>query len=160
MNIKRSTTSAILLGGLIAGALDITSAFASYVPHGASEAGILCFIASGLIGKAALSGGTTMALLGLVVHFGLTTIMAAVFVFAARRCGMLLAQPWFAGIAYGISVFVVMNYVVVPFSAVASWTPTTGWALAGAVLAHCFYVGVPIAFVARHFLGAASATRA
>ena len=145
---------AITFGGLLAGSLDIVSAFAAFVPHGASEAGILRFIASGLIGHAALQGGAPAAALGLAVHFGLTTIMAAVFVVAALHFEVLIRRPWLSGLTYGVLIWGVMNYVVVPLSGVASWTPDKGWALVGALLGHCFYVGVPIAFAAHAELGA------
>jgi hypothetical protein len=43
------------------------------------------YIASGLIGPRAFSGGAATAALGLAVHFSLTTIMAGGFVLASRR---------------------------------------------------------------------------
>ncbi len=143
---------AIILGGLLAGALDITSAFVTYVPHGATETGILHFIASGLIGKAAMSGGAATAILGLCVHFGLTTLMAALFVTASLWFEGLRRTPWISGIAYGLVIYATMTYIAVPLSAVASWTPATGWAMVGGILVHCTYVGLPIALITRQML--------
>jgi hypothetical protein len=143
---------AILWGGLVAGTLDILSAFASYVPHGATEPGILKYIASGLIGAGAMKGGDAIAWLGLGVHFGLTTIMAAVFTLAALKLPGLLARPWLSGCAYGLLTWGLMVYVIVPHSGAPGWKLPVGWDIAGGLLAHFFFVGTPIAHIARHFL--------
>ena len=149
---------AILVGGFAAGALDILSAFATYVPHGATVGGILRFIASGLLGAAALKGHGLEAAAGLAIHFSLTTAMAAVYVGTAARLPALLQRPWLSGWAYGVLIYVAMTYAIVPMSAVAGWKPATGWALVGGILAHGMYVGVPITHAARRFL--ASGNRA
>ncbi len=78
---------------------------------------ILRFIAGGLLGKAALQGGLAVAWLGLLLQWSMSLLIAAVFVFAALRLRWLTARPILAGLAYGAVVFVVMNYVVVYFSA-------------------------------------------
>jgi hypothetical protein len=49
-------------------------------------------------------------------------------------------------------IYVFMNYVAVPLSAAPNWKPAQGWAVVGGLMAHCFYVGLPIAFIARAFL--------
>ena len=139
---------AILAGGLVAGVLDITYAIVAYAATGVSPRVILQSVASGLLGKSAYSGGWPAALLGLAAHLTLTCIMAAVFVAAARRLALLRDQPLVAGALFGLAVFVVMNYVVVPLSA-AVVQPPRGVFLAGGLLAHVFLVGIPIAFFAR-----------
>lgn len=137
--------SCIVIAGFTAGALDILSACATLVPRGVPALGMLQFIASGAIGHQALSGGIATSVLGLAVHFSLTTLMAGVYVLTALRVPTLLARPWTAGVIYGAIVCVVMNYVAVPLSLVAHWKAPTGWNLVGAFLASCLYVGVPIA---------------
>lgn len=144
--------AAIVLGGLVAGALDITSAFATFVPRGAKEIDILHFIASGLIGGAAMTGGAATALLGLVVHFGLTTMMATLFVLASLRFEVLRQTPWISGSTYGVLLYAFMNYVAVPLSAVATWKAGSGWAMVGGIMGHIAYVGLPIALLAHHFI--------
>jgi hypothetical protein len=92
---------------------------------------------------------------GLAVHFGLTTIMAGLFVLAARRWMVLWQRPWAAGLIYGALLFGLMFYVIVPYlSAAQGWkTPQGFWRNLGAAMGHGFFVGVPIACVARHYLG-------
>ena len=51
------------------------------------------YVASGLIGMAAFGGGGWTGLLGIAVHFGLTTLMAAVFVLLAARKPRLAWRP-------------------------------------------------------------------
>jgi hypothetical protein len=139
---------AVLAGGLTAGILDITYAMVAYGLIGVSPRVILQSIASGWLGKSAYSGGAPTAALGLASHLLITCVMAAVFIFAARRIGWLRAQPVLAGAAFGLCAFVVMNYVVVPMSAAAVQSPK-GVFLVGGVLAHVFLVGLPIALAAR-----------
>ncbi len=146
------TILAILVGGVVAGALDIISAFGSYVPDGATELGILQYIASGILGADAFEGGWTTGAIGLACHFGLTTAMAAVFVLAAKPLPVLLQQWCFAGALFGAATYVAMVYVVVPLSLVSDWTPAVGWSIAPGLMAHIFYVGLPIAYVARKVL--------
>lgn len=144
---------ATVLGGVVGGFLDHMSALASLVPHGTSALSINQYLASAVIGPtAAFAGGWATALLGLCVHFSLTTLMAGIFVVASQRFPVLLRQPWVSGLAYGVLIFVVMNYIAVPLSAAPNWKLPQGWAIVGGLLPSCFYVGLPIAAIARAFL--------
>ncbi|HVZ99479.1 MAG TPA: hypothetical protein VG841_04105 [Caulobacterales bacterium] len=145
--------TAILLGGLAAGALDIISAFATFLPQGASVSGILHYIASGLIGAdAANSGGLATAGLGLAVHFALTTAMAGAYVVAARLAPLLARAPLVCGAIYGVGLYALMTYVIVPMSAAPGWKPAEGWMLASGLFAHTALVGIPIALIAKRFM--------
>jgi hypothetical protein len=148
---------AIVLGGLTAGALDILSAFATYVPRGATEMGILQYIASGALGPGAMDGGWRSAAIGLGAHFALTLAMAAVFALASLVLPVVARAAWITGPIYGVIVYAAMTYLIVPHSAVENWKPAEGWALVGGLMAHIFYVGLPIALIARAFIGAPAA---
>lgn len=143
-------TLTIILAGLVAGALDILAAFASYTAQGATVQGILTYIASGLLGPGAMQGGVTVAWVGLACHFLLTTAMAACYLAAAHRLRALATHPWLWGSVYGVLTWAAMVYVVVPLSGVTSWKLPHGWSIVGGLLAHIFYVGVPIAHIVRH----------
>ncbi|WP_457424487.1 hypothetical protein [Roseateles sp. P5_E7] len=144
--------AAIVVAGLVSGALDIVAAFASYASQGATPEGILKYIASGVLGAAAMQGGVGMAGLGLLFHFALTTGMAAVFLAAALKLPALAARPWLWGSVYGVLTWVAMVYVIVPLSAVPGWKLPQGWNIVSGLLAHIFYVGVPIAFITQYGL--------
>lgn len=152
----RNSLQAILWGGMAAGTVDMIVATATGVGRGRAPLDGWRFVASGLMGKAALEGGWVTGAVGLLVHYGLATIMAALFVLAARRQPGLLRSPWVSGLIYGALIFAAMNYVVVPHSAVPVWkTPQGFWANLNGAMGHGFFVAVPIASIARHFLGQA-----
>lgn len=113
MSDKRLWT-AILLGGLVAGTIDIGSATLIYR---ASPVVILHSIASGLLGRASFSGGAQTAALGLFLQWAMSLVIAAIYVMAVRALDS-LSRAWLAGgLGYGIVIFLVMNYIVVPLSA-------------------------------------------
>lgn len=144
---------ATVVGGLVTGTVDHLSAIASLVPQGTRPLQINQYLASAVIGpSAAFAGGWLTGALGVAVQDTLTTIMAGVFVAAAHRYRALLRNPWLSGAAYGVLIYFVMNYVAVPLSAAPNWKPPAGWVIVGSLLSHGFYVGVPIAFIARAFL--------
>ncbi|MGM9485518.1 hypothetical protein ACS5PN_30295 [Roseateles sp. NT4] len=148
----------VILAGLVAGALDILAAFASYVSQGATVEGILKYIASGLLGASALQGGAAMVALGLFCHFALTTGMATVYLVAAQRLRALIAHPWLWGSVYGVLTWVAMVYVVVPLSGVTGWKLPEGWSIVSGLLSHIFYVGVPIAHITQWGLRGSNST--
>ena len=115
MTGARAVLIAILLGGLAAGTLDIGAAT---LISGANPLVILRFIASGLVGKSAMGGGDQTAMLGMLLQWAMSLIIAAIYVLASLRVPA-LTRLWIAGgIGYGVIVYFVMEYVVVPLSAV------------------------------------------
>ena len=105
---------AILAGGLIASTVDIAAAS---LINWLNPVVILHAIASGVLGKASFYDGTTSALLGLMLQWFMGLLIATIFVLAAARVAWLKRRWLMAGIAYGVLIFFVMNYVVVPLSA-------------------------------------------
>lgn len=107
---------AILVGGLVAGTLDIWMASAA---SGASIPQVVKFIAGGLVGlKAAMAGGTQMLVLGVVLQNLMGLIIAAIYVLASLRLPVLRRRWLSLGLAYGVGIYFVMNYVVLPLSAI------------------------------------------
>jgi uncharacterized membrane protein YagU involved in acid resistance len=151
---------AILVGGLVAGALDITYAFVLWWLRAAvPPRRILQSVASGLLGKAAYDGGAGTAVLGAFLHFFNALVIAAIFVGASRIWPVLARRATLFGPLYGIGVYLVMNYVVLPLSAFprrgGGGPPPVVW-ITG-VLAHMFLIGLPIALTARRTLPDAAA---
>jgi uncharacterized membrane protein YagU involved in acid resistance len=171
------SVTAIVLGGLAAGVLDILYAIIVFGPltYGLPAQRVLQSIDAGWIGReAARAGGWTTALQGLASHFMLTIIMASAFVFAARALPALTKRPILWGFLYGLVLMVAMNYFVVPLSAAATghfasslseagerisaaFAELPGDAtgnpimFAGTILTHTMLVGVPIALIAKRF---------
>lgn len=140
---------AILAGGFIAGTVDIGAAT---LINMIDPRIILRFIAGGVLGKAALQGGAGAAWFGLFLQWGLSLVIAAIFVFAALRLRWLTARPILAGLVYGVVVFVVMNYVVIFLSAWHRINHFTPVSFAENLLAMLLF-GLIVAFCTRGFLG-------
>src|SRR5690606_38395605 len=102
---------AIFYGGFVAGSLDI---LAAALINRVDPLITMRAIASGLLGRAAYQGGLPVARLGLLLQWAMSLLIAAIFVFAAGRLAWLGRRWVAAGLLYGVAVFVVMEYVVVP----------------------------------------------
>ena len=96
----------------VSGTLDILFAMILTLLFGRNIGNMLRYVASGPF-PAATEWGASGAVLGLIVHFALMGVMAAVFVLAVMRRPALLDTPWRTGIAYGLLTYAVMNLVVV-----------------------------------------------
>lgn len=145
-----SPLRAILWGGLLCGALDITAAFVIYGAMGLPPMRLLQGIASGLLGPSAFAGGTPTALLGFFFEFLIAAGAAAVYVLASRWMAFLTRQPWLAGPLYGIVVYWFMQLVVLPLSRYAHHRFSLEITLIGIAI-HMVCVGPPIALAARRF---------
>jgi len=142
---------AIWWGGFLCGVLDISAAFVTWGVRGIGPARILRSVARGVLGPSATQGGFGTAVLGLFLHFTIAFIWAAIY-WAASRGMRVLARRWVPfGMLYGIVVFAVMNWVVLPLSAVGRAPTLNTQALVIAVLTHMFCVGLPIAWATRKF---------
>lgn len=144
----------ILLGGGIAGALDILWAFLStWLRTGYGPPVVLKAVASGLLGTHAFFRGTGTALLGLVLHFFIAFCWAALFAAIALRCGLLSRGTAVAGMLYGVVIYVVMNWVVLPLSAFPKpLLHHTAIEAALELLDHILLIGLPIALSLRYCL--------
>jgi uncharacterized membrane protein YagU involved in acid resistance len=103
-----------VIAGLLAGTIDLGAACAI---NAAAPDRVLRAVASGLLGRGAIHGGFWVVGLGLILQWLMSILIAAVFLAGAARLPILLRHWISAGLAYGVVVFFVMNYVVVPLSA-------------------------------------------
>ena len=137
----------ILLGGLIAGACDLTGAIVvSWLRAGVSPVRVMQSIAAGLLGAASYDGGAKTAVLGVALHFMIATIWTAIFYFASRSLRVLVERPVRMGLLYGVVVYVLMNFVVLPLSAFPMRPVTLTGRLIG-MLIIMFCIGLPIALI-------------
>jgi uncharacterized membrane protein YagU involved in acid resistance len=135
----------ILVGGAIAGTLDKISGFISFGLR--SPLGI----AAGLLGLSAFQGGAGTWIVGLLLHFFIAFSVATVYCLASRRLEFLVEHWLVCGLFYGIAVFLVMNLVVLPLSALHLTGPYQLRGLIQGVLGHMLLVGLPISFSLRKF---------
>jgi uncharacterized membrane protein YagU involved in acid resistance len=147
---KSSAGQAIFWAGLVAGILDITAAFVTWAPRGVTPTRILQGISSGLLGANAFQGGAATAALGLVLHFFIAYSAATVFYIASRRIAMMTQKPILSGVLYGVCVYLVMYWVVMPLSHIRRG-PFSVFNTIVAIITHMVCVGLPIALMVRKY---------
>ena len=146
---RLSALSAILIGGAIAGALDITYAIGFSALRGVPPIRILQSVASGLLGAPAFHGGWPTAALGLLLHFCIALLWATIFYLASRAIPFLTRHPVISGLFYGFLIYALMNLVVLPLSAFPRKVTFPLLVLITGILVHMFCIGLPIALAVR-----------
>jgi hypothetical protein len=142
-----------LVTASVVGVLDITYAILfSYFRSGTSPQRLLQSVAAGWFGRdAAFAGGWATAAAGLAFHFFIAFSITAIFFFAASRLPALVRNALISGPLYGIGVYCVMNYVVIPLSRIGPRPFPPASVFISGVLVHMFLIGLPIAIGARRF---------
>jgi hypothetical protein len=149
---QRAMMKAILWGGLVGSTIDIFSAALITL---LSPLLIMRFIAGGLLGPGVIKGGLDISLVGLLLQWLMGLIIAAIYVLASRRLAWMHRDWRVTGVAYGVPVYFVMTYVVVPLSALHHWT---AFDLKGFLLnmAAMMLFGLIIAYATQRFAPARS----
>jgi hypothetical protein len=120
---RLSPARAILYGTLVVGTLDIVDAFVFFgLRSGATPVRILQSIASGWLGRAAYTGGAGAAALGAITHYFIAFGIVATYFVVSRRVAVLTRHSIACGIVYGLLVYLFMNRVVIPLSAIGAAT--------------------------------------
>jgi hypothetical protein len=140
---------AILTAGLVVGVLDISSAFVIWWQRGVGARRGLQGIAAGLLGATSFDGGAVTAGLGLALHFFVAFVVVAIFYLASRKIDFLTLHPVTSGVLYGIGVYVVMYWLVLPMA-----FPTFRHRLGNDLLAiaiHISLIGLPCALIVSRY---------
>jgi len=104
----------VLAGGLVAGTLDITDAWAFWaLKANVPPQRIFQSVAKGLLGPAAYQGGAATAALGLFLHFFIVISMAFAYYLVAHRWPALRVHPLRYGAADGLLLYGIMNCIVI-----------------------------------------------
>jgi uncharacterized membrane protein YagU involved in acid resistance len=144
---NRNALKTILFTGIVAGFLDALAAIINYyIVTGKSPVIVFNFIASGVLGSNALTGGLPIAFLGLLFHFIIATIFAAFYFLIYPFIEKFSKNRFANGVVYAIFVWLVMNLVVVPLSNAPKqsfhWNKAL---LAAGILVVC--IGMPISYI-------------
>ena len=139
----------IASAGLIAGILDITSAFVIAGLKGTGSVRMLQGIASGLLGPRSFEGGMATAGLGLAIHFLIAFTAASVFYAASRKLIFLTQHAVTSGLLYGIAVYIFMYWIVVPLAFAQARHSISRDVTA--VIIHMLVIGLPISLVVRWY---------
>ena len=142
---RKPAWSGILIGGLIAGTLDLTYAIVFSGFHGVPAMRIMQSVASGWLGSAAYEGGVPTAILGVLSHYSIMFSAATIFHVVSRRFDFLVLRPVISGVLFGLIMYLVMSFVVLPLSAFPHKVNFHDPVLVSANLfVHMFFVGLPI----------------
>ncbi len=144
----------ILIAALIAGTLDLLSAFVFAAMVGTRPMGVLGFVASGPFGDQALIG-SGWAVTGLAVHYAIMTAVVATYFIIAAHASTLIRHPLIAGFCYGLLLWGIMYWIVRPLRWPEMPLPTSGGiiGIAKQLFSHCVLVGIPIAVLAARSIG-------
>jgi hypothetical protein len=147
---RPSLIKVIAGAGLLVGTLDIATPLILNALHGVRPIRILQGIASGILGRASYNQGLRSAILGLLLHFFIAYTVTTIYILASRKLP-LSRRPFLCGTLYGISVYIVMNYVVLPLSKIGlRISPPIGVLIGVVTLIVC--IGLPLAFIARRYV--------
>ena len=141
---------AILVGILAVAVLDILEPIVFYGFRGVPPIRIFQSVASGLLGREAYAGGFPSAALGGALHLLVASVVVLVYWLASRRMRVLTERPVVCGVLYGLGVYAVMTFIVIPLSAIGGGLRIPALpALLNGIFAHVVCVGPPTAFAAR-----------
>ena len=136
-----------LLASVAAGIPDV---FVAAALSRASPGRILQTIASGVLGEASYVGGSTSMALGFGLQIAMSFLIALIYNIAFSYVADIRRSPLMSGALYGVVIFVVMNFVVVPLSRAH---PKPQWDLKSVVAMLIIMVlfGEIISFIAAAF---------
>jgi len=112
---SREVIIAILLGGIVAATIDI---FAASIISSRSPAYIMQAIAGGLLSNAAFDGGMWTVVLGAILQEAMGILIAMMYFEVSTKSLPAMRGRWIlSGLTYGVVIYFVMNYAVLPLSA-------------------------------------------
>lgn len=143
-------TYAVIIITLVVGTLDGAAAMIwSYAATGTFSLRVFKFIASGLFGKKAYTGGHIMILWGLLIHYYIALTFSFILLLSYPFVRHRFLSKYIVGFVYAIGIWVVMDLIIVPISHVH---PTefvlVNELIALGILVLC--VGMPISLLADH----------
>lgn len=150
VNRYGSTISVIFLTSLFAGML---YAGCSVLVYEVRPSRLFQFMASGLFGKAALTGGLLMALWGLLLHFVLSFAWTSLYFIAYAKFRLFARHKVLAGSIYGVIIWTIMNVVIIPLSRIAEGPLTITQDVIG-ILITVISIGLPVATLAHRYYAA------
>lgn len=154
-NKRRSLLLYILLTGIVAGTLDISAAMIQYrIRTGGDPVNVLHFVAGGLIGPRAFEGGPAIPFIGLLVHYCIAFAWVILFFLTYARLWSKIPTVLLRAVIYGVLVYLLMNFAVLPLTSAPAMRPSMDSALReGLILVLC--IALPAAVGAGRYFRAA-----
>lgn len=151
VNNRNSLIRSIALGGIIIATLHLIIqhflffSLLGKVPFISVEQ----YIASGALGNAAFTGGLATALLGVFFHYLASFVIAGVFILSAARIPLLRRNIIVGSLLYGVGVFIVMNFIVLPLSAAPPLPVSSMPQIIELLIEHILVIGLPLGILVR-----------
>ena len=139
----------ILTAWLVVGVLDISSAIVIWCVRGVGVTRGLQGIASALLGQKSNQGGFATVCFGLAIHFFIALCVVTTFFLVSRKIRSLTNHAIVSGIAYGIGVYLLMYWLVLPLAFPTFRHRIGNDALAIAI--HICLIGLPTALIVRRY---------
>ena len=153
-----SDTRSALIGGFVAGLLDIVYACVVFgIRNQVPTMRIGQGIASHVLGPASFDGGWGTAIVGFALHFAIAIVMALVFLMICRLVPLVARHVLAFAPLYGLVLYAVMTYAVLPLTdpkhaGMPAFPPVINFGFYSAMFAHIVLVALPIALFLKRAL--------
>jgi len=146
---RKSKFVTVIQTCLLTGTLDALAAI--LISYQIPPAVIFKFIASGWFGREAMSGGTSMVLWGLIFHYLIAAFFTVTLLLLYPLIAKALKNKYLIGIIYGLAIWVIMNFVVLPMTNIPkSRGHLELISLLKGIAALIICIGLPVALIADH----------
>jgi hypothetical protein len=146
-----SSVATIIRATIISGVLDATAGVVIYwIYKGLNPLQVLQYIASGIFGPSVINGSFLYVFIGLVLHFVIAFMFTCAYYLAFPFIKSFATNTIVNGLIYGVFIWVVMNYIVLPISSIPHSPKDFVSVLE--LIWHSTLVGLPIAIIVeKHF---------
>jgi uncharacterized membrane protein YagU involved in acid resistance len=146
---KQHASETIFLAGLVSGVLDgIAASVVFNIKLGLNPGQVMQYIASAVYGSDAFKGGIYTIIIGILLHFIIAFIAAAIFLYAYPKIKILRRDIIITGLVFGLGIWLFMNFLIIPLTKIQ---PAPFDVMAALISAswHMVLVGLPIALIVK-----------
>jgi len=149
---RRPSLLLIIAGAaLLIGTLDLIDALAFFGWLGVPAIRVPQSIATGFLGQLAYHDGFISAGFGLMLHYLIAFAIAGTYMYISGELP-LHRKPILSGAVYGVAVYWVMNYIVIPIS---NFYPQPHFAVRpfiNGIIGHILLIGIPLGLIAKRYV--------
>lgn len=151
VGLRPSAFHTIVLGGLTVGVLDCMAAMTNaYFRSGVTPDRVWQYVASSVLGSESFNGGAATVALGLLFHFCVAFGVATGYYVLSRIFPAMIRRPLISGPLYGIAVYFLMSYAIVPLTLVKQGA-FNWYGLVSGLIIHMLFVGSPVALITNRY---------
>ncbi|HEY6413653.1 MAG TPA: hypothetical protein VIX42_08195 [Edaphobacter sp.] len=149
---RRPSLLLVIAGAaLLIGTLDLIDAFVFFGYLGVPAIRVPQSIATGFLGQLAYHDGMISATFGLILHYLIAFAVVGTYIYVSGELPF-YHRPILSGAIYGVAVYCVMNYIVIPIS---NFYPQPHFAVRpfiNGIIGHIVLIGIPLGFIARRYV--------